>query len=146
MQQYFEIPDVLTLVTNELDFKDARKFPMLSKTTRDAVGWRDLLESRTVRFEPGEETEYLVRGSGWINYVEKALVFKRDFRMKTAKVNNKQRKIYLRHVGRRAIEMMRFDPANCGSKGRDFTAEDYFIPGEHDEYMKNVNDYWFHNS
>ena len=37
MQQYFEIPDVLTLVTNELDFKDARKFPMLSKTTRDAV-------------------------------------------------------------------------------------------------------------
>ena len=146
MQHFFEMPDMLSLVADKLDFKDARKLPFLCRTTRDAVGWRELLERRTVRFKHGCKAEYLVRGSGWINHVRKASVFKKSPKMKTATVNNQKRKIYLRHVGPRAIEAMRYDAANLGWKGRDFTAEDRFIPGEHDVYMKNVNDHWLHCS
>jgi hypothetical protein len=147
MQHFFDMPDVLTLVFEKLDFKDARKFPLLSKAAHDAVNWHDLLERRTVRFEPGCVAAYLVRGSGWINRVEKAHVFKKNKWMQIAMVNNKmQRKIYLRHVGPLAIEAIRFDSASIGWKGRDFTAQDRFISREHDQYMENVNDYWFRNS
>lgn len=146
MQHFFDIPDVLTLVSEKLDFKDARKIQLLSKAAHDAVNWHELLERRTVRFEPGRVAAYLVRGSGWINHVEKAHVFKENNRMEIAKVNNMQRKIHLRHIGLLAIEAIRFDSASIGMKGRNFTAQDRFIPGEHDQYMEDMNDYWFRYS